>query len=284
MLTKLEETQLRHFAARIRIETLKEYHAVGSGHVGGSMSVVETLAVLYGKAMNINANDPQWHDRDRYVMSKGHAGPALYAALALKGYFPMEWLSTLNHNGTRLPSHCDMKKTPGVDVTTGSLGQGISMAVGIVMGQQMDGKGACTYLMLGDGELNEGTMWEAAAAIHHYKLGNLVGFVDCNHLSFDGPTNEVLYMGNLADKFRLCGWYAIELDGHDMNAIVDAIDNLPPPDSKIPVVIVADTIKGKGIGFMENQAGWHLGQVDPETCKEAEKELIAAFETKWGGK
>jgi len=275
--------ELDQKALEIRLKLLKLCEQTPI-HIGGDYSVADFMTAIWQYAMKYDANDPKWEKRDRFILSKGHASAVTSFNQAMLGCYNYEEIYNeyCTDNG-RFGMHSCNLINPYVDLSTGSLGHGLPVSAGVAQGLRLKGNyDSRVFVVMGDGELNEGSMWEAAAAIHHYKLGNLIGFVDCNRFSFDGPTREVLYMGNLADKFRLCGWYAMEIDGHDMNAIIDAIDNLPPPDSKIPVVIVADTIKGKGIGFMENEAGWHLGQVDPETCAKAEKELIAAYETKWG--
>ncbi|HIU43592.1 MAG TPA: transketolase [Candidatus Ventrousia excrementavium] len=236
---------VRVFAEEIRVETLKEFAALGFGHVGGSMSVIEALAVLYGKEMRIDPKNPQWPERDRLVMSKGHAGPALYATLALKGYFPLEVLKTLNQGGTILPSHCDRLKTPGVDMTTGSLGQGISLACGLAMGNRMQGRDSYTYLVLGDGECNEGQVWEGAMFAAHFKLNHLIAFVDLNKQQLDGTTDDVMSMGDMVAKFESFGWLTKKVNGHNVDEIIEAIAAGKAQTEK-PVMIILDTIKGNG--------------------------------------
>ena len=236
---------VRVFAEEIRVETLKEFAALGFGHVGGSMSVIEALAVLYGKEMRIDPKNPQWPERDRLVMSKGHAGPALYATLALKGYFPLEVLKTLNQGGTILPSHCDRLKTPGVDMTTGSLGQGISLACGLAMGNRMQGRDSYTYLVLGDGECNEGQVWEGAMFAAHFKLNHLIAFVDLNKQQLDGTTDDVMSMGDMVAKFESFGWLTKKVNGHNVDEIIQAIAAGKAQTEK-PVMIILDTIKGNG--------------------------------------
>lgn len=236
---------VRVFAEEIRVETLKEFAALGFGHVGGSMSVIEALAVLYGKEMRIDPQNPQWPERDRLVMSKGHAGPALYATLALKGYFPLEVLKTLNQGGTILPSHCDRLKTPGVDMTTGSLGQGISLACGLAMGNRMQGRDSYTYLVLGDGECNEGQVWEGAMFAAHFKLNHLIAFVDLNKQQLDGTTDDVMSMGDMVAKFESFGWLTKKVNGHNVDEIIEAIAAGKAQTEK-PVMIILDTIKGNG--------------------------------------
>ena len=236
---------VRVFAEEIRVETLKEFAALGFGHVGGSMSVIEALAVLYGKEMRIDPKNSQWPERDRLVMSKGHAGPALYATLALKGYFPLEVLKTLNQGGTILPSHCDRLKTPGVDMTTGSLGQGISLACGLAMGNRMQGRDSYTYLVLGDGECNEGQVWEGAMFAAHFKLNHLIAFVDLNKQQLDGTTDDVMSMGDMVAKFESFGWLTKKVNGHNVDEIIEAIAAGKAQTEK-PVMIILDTIKGNG--------------------------------------
>lgn len=247
---------LRVFAEEIRVETLKELAHLGFGHVGGAMSVVELLAVLYHKQLKIDPSNPQWEERDRLVMSKGHAGPALYATLALKGYFPKETLLTLNQGGTRLPSHCDRLKTPGVDMTTGSLGQGISTACGLAVGNRALGRDSWTYLVLGDGECDEGQIWEGAAFAAHQKLDHLIAFVDLNKQQLDGKCDDVLYMGDMVDKFSSFGWYVQKVDGHDPEAIDKAIESAKAQSGK-PAMIILDTVKGKGCQLAEQTFPCH---------------------------
>jgi transketolase len=220
--------------------------------VGGAMSVVEALAVLYDGAMRIDPQKPDWPDRDRLVVSKGHAGPAVYAALALRGYFPVEELLTLNKPGTRLPSHCDHTKTPGVDMTTGSLGQGMSTACGLALGQKMDGKGARTYLIVGDGECDEGQIWEGALFAPHYKLDNLIAFCDKNGQQLDGYVKNVLDTGDLAAKFAAFGWFTQSVDGHDAGAVWEAVQKAQRNEGS-PSMIVLNTKKGHGCLFAEGK-------------------------------
>ncbi len=250
MLSKEKIRELEQFSMKIRIETLKEIGNLGFGHLGGAMSVVETLAVLYGAAMNIDPQNPNWEDRDWLVCSKGHAGPAIYAALALKGYFPVEDLMTLNTPGTKLPSHCDRNKTTGVDMTTGSLGQGASSAVGIALGNRMNGRKSSTYLILGDGELQEGQVWEAVMFAAHRKLDNLIAFVDNNKQQLDGFTRDINDTGDIKAKFGSFGWDVQEVDGADVAGIYEAVARAKNVTGK-PAVIILDTIKGKGCSFAE---------------------------------
>lgn len=248
---------IRVFAEEIRVETLKEFAHLGFGHVGGAMSIIETLAVLYGSEMHIDPQNPGLETRDKFVMSKGHAGPSLYATLALKGYFPLENLMTLNQGGTTLPSHCDRLKTPGVDMTTGSLGQGISTAIGLALGDRLMGRKDCyTYLMLGDGECNEGQVWEGAMFAAHYKLDHLIAFVDLNKQQLDGKTDDVMYMGDMVEKFKAFGWNTVKVDGHNVDAIKDAIDAAKAQSGK-PSMIILDTVKGHGCLLAESMFPCH---------------------------
>ena len=248
---------IRVFAEEIRVETLKEFAHLGFGHVGGAMSIIETLAVLYGSEMHIDPKNPGLETRDKFVMSKGHAGPSLYATLALKGYFPLENLMTLNQGGTTLPSHCDRLKTPGVDMTTGSLGQGISTAIGLALGDRLMGRKDCyTYLMLGDGECNEGQVWEGAMFAAHYKLDHLIAFVDLNKQQLDGKTDDVMYMGDMVEKFKAFGWNTVKVDGHNVDSIKDAIDAAKAQSGK-PSMIILDTVKGHGCLLAESMFPCH---------------------------
>lgn len=251
MLDKNRVEELRTFATQIRLETMKAFKARGFGHVGGAMSIVETLAVLYGEIMNIDPKNPRWEDRDWLVLSKGHAGPALYAALALKGFFPLEDLLTLNQPNTYLPSHCDRNKTPGVDMTTGSLGQGMSTAIGVARGNSLKNKDSYTYLILGDGECDEGQVWEGALFAAHFKVSSLIAFIDYNKQQLDGYTKDILDLGDLAAKFREFNWYIQDIDGCDIEQIYNAIQNAKAQKEK-PSMIILNTLKGKGCCFAEN--------------------------------
>lgn len=275
-----KRSKFEKFAAEIRLETLKELAALGFGHVGGAMSIVETLAVLYGEVMNIDPSDPDWEDRDWLVCSKGHAGPAIYATLALEGFFPKDMLLTLNRGGTNLPSHCDRNKTPGVDMTTGSLGQGMSTAIGVALGNRLDRKDSWTFLILGDGELDEGQIWEGALFANHFKLDNLIVFVDHNGQQLDGYTDDVMALGDVSAKFESFGWHAQRIDGHDVIAIYDAIENAKSAKGK-PAVIVLNTKKGKGCTFAEGVVNNHHMAFTHEQADEAINEaarVLAQFE------
>lgn len=273
-----EMLELKKFAARIRLETVKQIAKRGFGHIGGALSITDTLAVLYGGVMKINPENPAWPERDKLVMSKGHAGPALYAALALKGYFPIEILDTLNQPGTSLPSHCDRKLTPGVDVTTGSLGQGVSLSIGLAMAQRMDGNGARTFLITGDGELNEGQPWEGAMFAAHYKLDNLVWLVDYNHRQLDGYTKDIMDLGDIGARFTAFGWRARTINGNDTAEVWHTLQEALAIKGT-PSCIVLDTIKGAGVPVVENTMFNHHMVFEGEMARESilllEKELTA---------
>lgn len=259
---------MRRLAADIRIGIVEELCSAGFGHVGGSASIADVLAALYGGVMNIRPEDPGFPQRDYFVLSKGHSGPGLYAALAAKGYFDRSWLQTLNQGGTRLPSHCDMNRTPGVDMTTGSLGQGISCAVGIALGNRFLGRGSYTYCIVGDGETNEGQVWEAAQSAAHFALDHFVLFVDWNKKQLDGTLEEICEPCDLARKFEAFGFFAQMVKGYDVEAICGAIDAAKAQKGK-PSVVVLDTIKGIGISFAEAVDFNHYMVVDEAMAAEA---------------
>ncbi len=240
-------------ARRLIVTMLAE---AGSGHPGGSLSCTDILTALYFDEMKVDPQRPQWEERDYCILSKGHAAPALYAMLALKGFFPESELHTLRKLGARLQGHPDRKKTPGVDASAGSLGQGISVACGVAKGLKLDGKPNRVYTILGDGECQEGQVWEAAMFAAHYQLDNLVAFLDRNRLQIDGDTEKVMGLGNLAAKWSAFGWQVIEIDGHNLEQILMALATARTVKGK-PVLILANTVKGKGVSFMENNAGWH---------------------------
>ena len=256
MLEKKEIAQLKAFAAEIRMGILEQLRAKGVGHAGGSMSIADVLAVLYGKEMSYKVDDPNWADRDRVVCSKGHAGPALYATLALKGFFPYEQLLTLNQPKTMLPSHCDHSKTPGIDMTTGSLGQGVSLAVGSALACKLQGRSNRVFVFVGDGECNEGQVWEAAMFAAAHGLDNMTWLLDNNKKQLDGTVEEILDTGDLAEKFAAFGFNSVRIDGHDIEAIYDTIHNYDRACGK-PQMIVLDTIKGKGVADIEAMPSNH---------------------------
>ncbi len=270
--TKLKE--LRIFSRTIRMETLKCMGSIGVGHIGGSLSISDLLAVLYGVQMRYKADDPKWELRDRLVVSKGHSGPAVYAALALSGFFDRSELYTLNKPGTNLPSHCDRNKTPGIDMSTGSLGQGTSVAAGIALGLKMNGSDNYVYLIMGDGELQEGQVWEMALFSAHRKLNNLIAFVDRNQLQIDGNTEDVCALNCIEDKFNAFGWFVQTVqDGHDVNAINHAIEIAKRQNSK-PSVIILHTIKGVGWSKSEGRIDYHNRSLTQEDVTEAVQEIM----------
>jgi transketolase len=246
----------------------------GSGHLGGALSLVEIVITLYYRTMKIRPDEPLWEDRDRFVLSKGHAGPVAYTALAYLGYFPKSWLPTLNQDGTRLPSHMDQNRTPGVDMTTGSLGQGISSACGLALSAKMDNKKHNVFCIIGDGESNEGQVWEAALFAAHQKLDNLVVICDYNKLQIDGSTTDVLNLDPLPEKWRAFGWEVFEMDGHNWDDIYESINKAVAVKGK-PAIIIAHTIKAKGCSILENKAESHNIKVGDE---EAYKKYMSALE------
>jgi transketolase, thiamine disphosphate-binding subunit len=247
---------LKDIARNIRKDIVSMIHMSKSGHPGGSLSAVEILTALYFDEMNIDPNNCKMEYRDRFVLSKGHAAPVLYATLAHKGYFDREELKGLRKINRMLQGHPDMKGTPGVEMSTGSLGQGFSVACGMAMASKLDNAPWRVYTLLGDGEVQEGIVWEAAMSAAHYKLDNMVAFLDYNGLQIDGKTEDVMNIGSIVDKFKAFGWNVIEIDGHDFDQIFAALDMAKETVGK-PTMIIAKTIKGKGVSFMENQAGWH---------------------------
>jgi len=248
--------ELEEKARRLRVAIVKTLHKSQSGHTGGSLSAIDMICALYFHKMRHNPAEPAWDGRDRFVLSKGHAAPALYVTLASAGYFPAEDLMMLRRLGSHLQGHPDSKVTPGVDVCTGSLGQGLSMANGMALGLKLDGKPNRVYAVLGDGELQEGQVWEAAMAAAHYKSDNLCALIDANRLQIDGFVEKVMNVGSIAGKFRAFGWHVIEIDGHDMAAIVGALDAAEAHKGQ-PTAIVAATVKGKGVSLFENKAAYH---------------------------
>ena len=247
---------LNEITRNIRKDIVTMIHGSKSGHPGGSLSAVEILTALYFDEMNIDPQNPKKEDRDRFVLSKGHAAPVLYATLAERGYFDKKELLSLRKVGAMLQGHPDMKGTPGVEISTGSLGQGFSVACGMAMASKLDNAPWRVYALLGDGEVQEGLIWEAAMSAAHYKLDNMVAFLDYNGLQIDGEVEKVMNIGPIVDKFKSFGWNVIEIDGHDFDQIFAALDMAKETVGK-PTMIVAKTVKGKGVSFMENNAGWH---------------------------
>lgn len=268
-------------AARVRKNALTAIFCASSGHPGGSLSVADILTVLYFEVMHVDPRNPKLPDRDRFVLSKGHCSPALYAALAEKGYFPKDEVRGFRCITSCLQGHPDMKGVAGVDMSTGSLGQGISTACGMALSAKIRGDSFRVYTVLGDGELQEGQVWEAAMFAAHYKLDNLTAFVDFNGLQIDGEIAKVMSPLPIDEKFKAFGWNVINIDGHDMEAILDAITKAKITKGK-PTMVVARTIKGKGVSFMENQAGWHGVAPKKEQYEQALTELDSVI-TQLGG-
>lgn len=265
-------TELKEVARQIRRDTLEMVYAVKSGHPGGALSIAELLTVLYFAELQVRPENPEWEDRDRLILSKGHACTSLYAALAERGYFPKKQLFSLRQYQSILQGHPDMKVTPGVDMSSGSLGQGLSVGNGMALAARLQHKTYRVYVLLGDGELEEGQVWEAAMAAAHYGLGNLTAIVDVNGLQINGATDEVMRIEPLDEKFRSFGWQVVNIDGHDIEQIQKAFDAARECEEK-PTVILAKTIKGKGVSFMENQAKWHSGVLTEAEYQQAMQEL-----------
>ena len=263
-------------AAQIRLNILEAVHAAKSGHPGGSLSIADLLAYLYNKEMKIDPKNPKWEDRDRLVLSKGHTAPALYAVLAEQGFFPREELKKLRQVDSFLQGHPDMKHTPGVDMTTGSLGLGISAACGMALAAKIDGKDYRTYAILGDGETEEGQVWEAAMFAAHYKLDNLCVIVDWNGLQIDGPIAEVMNPAPHDKKLEAFGFHVISINAHDFDQIEAALAEARTVKGK-PTAIIMTSVKGKGVSFMENQVGWHGNAPSDEQYEQAVAEIKATM-------
>ena len=264
--------ELREIARNVRIDALRGIHAANSGHPGGSFSCADILTALYFNVMNVDPKNPESDDRDRFVLSKGHAAPGLYSVLAHRGYFDPEELLTFRSLGSRLQGHPDMESCPGVDISTGSLGQGFSAAVGMAIADKLDGKSRRVFVVTGDGELQEGIIWEAALSAAKHGLDNLVAVVDRNNLQIDGVVDDVKKVAPVAEKFRSFGWETFECDGHNIESLLNAFEKALATSGK-PICIVAETVKGKGVSFMENQAGWHGKAPSDEQFEAAIKEL-----------
>ena len=267
---------LKKIAAQIRLDILEEVHAASSGHPGGSLSIAEIITYLYFEEMNVDPANPKWDDRDRFVLSKGHTAPALYAALAEKGFFSRDALSTLRQADSFLQGHPDMKGTPGIDMTSGSLGLGLSSACGMALAAKIDNKNYRTYAIVGDGESEEGQIWEACMFAAHYKLDNLCVVFDWNGLQIDGPVTEVMNPTPHDKKLEAFGFHVIAIDGHDLDAIEAAFNEAKTVKGK-PTAIIAKTIKGKGVSFMENQVGWHGSAPNDEQYATAVAEIKATM-------
>jgi transketolase len=271
--------QLREMARRIRVEIIRSVYHAQAGHLGGPLSAADLLAALYFHELRIRPSEPGWEDRDRFILSKGHSSIALYAAMALRGYFPVDELLTFDGAHSRLQGHPDMTRLPGLDMSTGSLGMGISAGMGMALGARLTGKEVRAFVMLGDGECQEGEVWEAAMAAPRYRLDNLIAIVDHNRLQQygwpgDGPDGRIAphVPGALVAKWRAFGWRVMEVDGHDMAAIVDALALARVGDGR-PVAVIADTVKGKGVSYMEGRYFWHTRPITPEEYAQAMADL-----------
>lgn len=263
---------LKEKCHRFRVDLVELLHDIQTGHPGGSLSAVEILTTLYYERLNVLPDNPSYLDRDRFILGKGHAAPILYLVLAERGFFPKTELGTLRQINSRLQGHPCARKTPGVDLSTGPLGLGISAAVGMAAAAKLDNKKLYTYVLMGDGESQEGIVWEAAMAASKFKLDNLIGIIDYNGVQLDGTVEEIMPMGNLADKWKAFGWYVIETDGHDIQAMLTAIDQAKTVTGQ-PVMIIAKTVKGKGISFMEGKNTWHGKPISDQEYADALREL-----------
>lgn len=268
----MDYKEYEKIASRIRVDIIKEIHSAGSGHPGGSLSAADIVTALYFKEMNVNPQDPRMKGRDKFVLSKGHAAPVQYAALAEKGYFPKEELLTLRKLGSHLQGHPNRDKLPGIEMSTGSLGQGFAVCIGMALANKMDKDPGRIYTLLGDGELQEGLIWEAAMASAHYKLDNLCVIVDWNGLQIDGNNDDVMTVKPVDEKFKAFGFNVQVIDGHSFEEIFNAFDNARACKGK-PTAIIAKTHKGQGVSFMTDQAGWHGKAPDDEQTKQAIAEL-----------
>ncbi len=275
----LELDRLREAARRIRVEVIRAVYHARAGHLGGPLSAADFLAALYFHELRIRPDEPAWPDRDRFVLSKGHSSIGLYAAMALRGYFPVEELLTFDGANSRLQGHPDMTRLPGLDMSTGSLGMGISAAMGMALGARLTGRDVRAFVMVGDGECQEGEVWEAANAAPHYGLDNLVAIIDHNKLQQygwpgDGPDGRIppQVAGEMAAKWTAFGWRVLEVDGHDMAAILDVLAQARAGDGR-PVAIVSNTVKGKGVSFMEGRYYWHTRAIKPDEYAVAMRDL-----------
>lgn len=264
--------ELREMARRLRRHVVSMTATAGSGHPGGSLSAADIITALYFKVMRHDPKNPQWAHRDRFILSKGHAAPVLYAALAESGYLPVPELSTLRRLDSRLQGHTDRNLTPGVEMSAGSLGMGLSFSIGVALAARLDGHNYRTYVLLSDGECEEGQTWEAALSAAHFKLDNLTAIVDCNKIQLSGWTRDIMNLEPLNQKWQAFGWHTIDIDGHDYSQILAAFDEARTREST-PTAIIAHTIKGKGVSFMENNVQFHGKAPTPEEAEQALKEL-----------
>jgi transketolase len=263
-------------ALEMRKRLLRLSHEAGNLHLGGDLSMTDLMTVIFEYMLKVDPQRPEWPDRDRFILSKGHGAGALYISMANRGFFDVEEIyATYAKLWTRFGVHPCRNHLPGVETSTGSLGHGLSITVGLGLAAHLDNKAHRVVTLIGDGELNEGSIWEAAMAAAHYKLGNLTAFIDKNDLSMDGRVDDVMQVNPVDEKFAAFGWNVVTVDGNDIPALVEVVDHLPPVSSLKPTVVVAQTIKGKGISFMENEVGWHAGTVDAETLQLCYEELDA---------
>ncbi len=276
-MNKQELISLKNKATELRIRAVDMIWKAQSGHPGGSLSVADFVAACHFHYMNIRPEDPRWPDRDRFVLSKGHVCPAQYAALAMRGYFPLEVLDTLRKEGSPLQGHPSMNRCPGIDISTGSLGQGLACAVGMALAGKMDGKDYRVFCAVGDGECNEGEIWEACGTAYKYKLDNLLVFVDWNNLQLDGTCEEIMPPISLARKFAAFGFEVYEVDGNDMEQLTQAMDSALAAKNGLPKCIVGKTVKGKGVSYMENVCAWHGTAPNDEQYRQAMNELNALY-------
>ena len=273
-MTFQEKNQLQSIACKVRMGVIEGTHSAKSGHPGGSLSAADMFTYLYFREMNVDPSNPQWADRDRFVLSKGHTAPGLYTALALKGFFPVEDMVTLRHIDSYLQGHPNMASVPGIDMSTGSLGQGISCAVGMALGLKLQGKSQRVYTLLGDGEIQEGQVWEACMSASHFKLNNLCVIIDNNGLQIDGNVRDVMSPYPIPEKLEAFGFHVVNIDGHDFDQIEAAMNEAKATKGQ-PTAIVMKTIKGKGVSFMEDQAGWHGKGPNDAEYEQAMSELKA---------
>lgn len=272
--TRLNE--LVKISGKVRLGIIEATYQAGSGHPGGSLSCADVLTYLYFNEMNVRPDEPAYEDRDRFVLSKGHAAPALYSVLAQKGFFPVEELKTLRKIDSRLQGHPDMHKTPGVDISTGSLGIGLSNACGMALAAKLQNKDYRVFAVTGDGEIQEGQIWEAAMFASHYKLDNLIVYVDANGLQIDGRTGDVMSVEPIDKRFEAFGWKVQRINGHDFEEIEKATENAKAVKGQ-PCAIICNTVKGKGVSFMEDKAGWHGVAPKKDEYEQAVKELTEAY-------